>query len=881
MADLGVRRSGADIFVGRRSEQAQLHTALLDVRSGRGRVCLLSGQAGIGKTGLATLLSTAARESGARVLWGRCWEDGGAPAYWPWVQILRGLVTETDERDLAEFAGTAVPLARLLPELADYLPSSDPGRKDSIRTDDERFQLFDSITRFMARAAAGQPVVIVIDDAHAADEPSLLLLRFVARDIWSVPILLLVAYRDDATTPDDRLGLLSTLEKECTSLQLGGLSPDEVHEYLADTGPGTPSVELAGAVHEATGGNPFLLGRIARRLAETADERTSAVPLPDDLRDLLRGQLRPLPSDTRRILGYASVLGRVFELTTLRYLVHRSDHELASELQSAVGAGIVHTDGSGTYRFAHGLLQQTAYADLPLDLRGSLHRRVGEVLEGRYSAEPEMHATALAHHFVAAIRCGQPTEALAHRALDYSVRAARRASQLLAYEEAETHYEQALAVLDRTLSGTPDQRCDLLLALGSARRRAGRLSTAQQAYREAAVLARSLGSADRLVRAALGFGGGRFEFGTVDREQIDLLEEALATTPAPVARVRLLARLAVALYFTTEQERRIALAHEAVLCAAELSDPAVLGIALSARHFASWGPDTATERLADTEQLIAIARRAENQPLILEGRVWRIVDLLELGEIRSAFAEMTSFDRLATELRMPIYRWYADLFAAQRALLASENAEAEGLAAQARQSGHRAGARSADLFFSTQIYLLRREQGRLAELEDVVVRMVDQFPAMANWRAALTLLYAELGKTDQALRELDALFTRELQDLPRDANWPVVTALLAEVCTILGDEARARLLYDALLPFAHRIVVVASAVACLGPVAYYLGRLATVLGEHESAVAHFTEALEVANAADAGPWRTDTLRELAALSHPAPPYDGSAGQHVR
>lgn len=880
MAGAAVLHSADEVFIGREPELAQLHAGLRDARSGHGSVCLVAGPAGIGKTRLVEQLCTAAAADGALVLWGRCWEDRGAPAYWPWVQILRALLERGDAGRLAELAGAADPLAQLLPELSAGKPVGEPGRSGVGAAEDLRFQLFDSISRFIAAAATdqastGHPLVLVLDDAHAADEASLLLLRFLARDSRNVPILLLATYRTDVPLSS---GPLAEMERRMRCLRLDGLTAEEVQRFVAATGISAPLPELVEAVHEATDGIPLLLERVIGTL-EDKDSTRPAILLTDDVHDILREQLRPLPSDTLRVLGYASVLGRPFDLTTVRYIAHRPDLELKRLLETAVTAGVLVAEGAASYRFAHGLLRQTLYVDLSRELRGSLHRRVGDVLEGRYAADPEPHTSELAFHFVAAIDHGQSLELYAAKALDYSVRAARRAGRLLAYEESEAHYQRALSVLERWQPDDLGRRCDLLLALGGARRRAGRSRAARDAYREAGTIARSLGSSERLGRAALGFGGGRIEYGAVDQEQIELLEEASAQAhdTGPAMRSRLLARLAIALYFTDQRQRRLELANDAVEVATEAADASVLGIALSARHFAGWGPHAIEQRLADAEQLIGIARRTGDRALLLEGRIWRIVDLLELAEFDTVFAETASFSTFADELRMPLYQWYAELFAGMRALLAGELADAEQHAERALRTGNRIGAGSAAQFYGVQLFVMRREQGRLAELEDAVVRLDGELPAMWTWRSALALLHAEDGRTDLAQRELDAMADGGFSDVPEDVNWLVVMALLADLCATLGDAPRARALYDALLPFATRIVTVASAVACLGPVAYYLGLLAVTLGERDLAEAHFADTLDTADAAGARSWSDRARRELARLTPPGLRTPGTLG----
>jgi tetratricopeptide (TPR) repeat protein len=566
----------------------------------------------------------------------------------------------------------------------------------------------------------------------------------------------------------------------------------------------------------------------------------------------LRAKLALLPPDAARLLAQASVLGREFDLTPLRYLAHRADDDLRRLLAEAERGGLVVAESGRTFRFADPALREAAYDGLPRATRAGLHRRVGEVLEGLYASDTGPHLSEIAHHFVEAAVRG--SDRAAEKAVSYAARAAGRAGEKLAFEDATGHYERALQVLDA--SGGDDQtRCNLMLALGDAQWKAGQVEASRQRFAEAAAIARSIGSADRLARAALGFGGGRIEFGTVDRELIELLETADAALPQEDTRLRaaLLGRLAVALYFTDEMDRRAALADQAVAVARRLGRPTVLGAALSARHFATWGPDSLDARLADANELLQLARDASDRALLLEARTWRIVDLLELGEFRVACGEIGAYEHLASEVGLALYEWYAEQFQAMRALAEGRFDVAEERAKRALVTGRRAGIGSAEQFFAVQMFVLRRDQGRLGELEDTVLALIDEFRALGPWHAGLVVLHLALGRVSQARREFEGLAGRGFEDVPRDGNWLITTALLAEACAQLGDAERAKQLYELLRPYTLRTVVVASAVAWHGPVSYCLGLLAATTGQWKDAAAHYEDALDAAARAGALP----------------------------
>ena len=360
-------------------------------------------------------------------------------------------------------------------------------------------------------------------------------------------------------------------------------------------------------------------------------------------------------------------------------------------------------------------------------------------------------------------------------------------------------------------------------------------------------MARALGAVEPLARAAVGMAAAGAETGVVDTALVSLLEEALQALPSSdsVLRTAVLSRLAVTLYFSKAEARRVALSQQAVEMARRLGDTAALAAALMTRHFASWGPGNVEERLSLATELLRVGETAGIPEIILEGHNWRIVDLLEIGDAHGARAEAEAYARVADQLRVPRYRWHATLLRAMFALFEGRFADGEQLAQDALMQGQRAGVQNAMQFFSVQTVLLHRERGGLEELEDGVRSFVEQYPALLIWRCGLAFLYAELGRATDAQREFERLAGGGFADLPHDANWLPALALLAEVCRFIGDVPRARLLYDLLLPHAGRNVVIATGVVCYGSVAYHLGLLATTLSRWDAAAEHFEQAIEM------------------------------------
>jgi len=826
------------VFVGRDDELSELRAGFVDAAAGNGRLFMIVGEPGIGKTRLA--LELAAQEArAARVLWGRCWEGGGAPAYWPWVQIIRAYVRHCDADSLQAQMGTgAAYLAHLVPELHErFGASSETPRTLALESEHARFQLFDAVTSFLRVAAAQRPLVLILDDAHAADQPSLLLLHFVARELRDLRVLMVVTYREvEVRHTAWRAALLGQVARESRRIVLRGLNVAAVAQFMTQSARQPPPAALVDAVYAATDGNPFFVDEVVRLLAAErhlqepapgvvwrgaalGESLLASLRVPDAVRAAIHRRLAPLGAEVRQVLDVASVMGREFEQLPLLHVCALPLESLLGVLAEIVAVGIaIEVPGArGRYAFAHALIRETLYDDLPPLRRVQLHHQIGAALELTYAADLEPHLPTLAHHFMCAAVGGDATTAV-----DYAARAGKRALSLLAYEDAAAWFERAVHALD-TVGADPALRCPLLLRLGEALQKAGEGAKARATFEEAARVARVLGAAELLARAAVGVAGARGETGRVDAPLVDLLEEALRVLPNTDSTLRtaVLSYLAVALYFSTDDQRRALLSQEAVEMARRVGDAAALAMALLTRHFALWGPGRVEERLRLANELVELGRRAAEPEIVLNGYSWSIVDRLEMGDLSGARADTETYAQLVEQLRLPRDRWHATLLRAMFALAEGRFAEGEQVAQAAFKDGQRADVQNAVQFFGVQTFLLQRERGLLAALEGGVRSFVEQYPALPIWRCGLAFLYAELGRTREMQREFDRLAAHDFADLPHDTNWLPSVALLAEVCSVIGDTHRARTLYELLLPHATRNVVIAIGVICYGSAAHF------------------------------------------------------------
>jgi tetratricopeptide (TPR) repeat protein len=854
-------REHGRFFVGREPELAKLEAALHDALSGRAGLILLEGEVGIGKTCVAEELTRAAENADASVLWGRCWEGDGAPAFWPWVQILRALGEQFEiPRDL--LAGPAGAAAQLVPEL---IPKGEaPSEPLALEPEHARFRLFDGVALLLTKLARRRPLLLVVDDLHWADRSSLLLLHFLARELREARILMVATYRRDHAAHAAALqDMLSRLVREGTHLVLGGLARHDVARFVATATGTAPPPELVTALHERTEGNPFFMGEMVRllaadgRIVDGADASALRRIMPDNVRHTVRRGLDLLEPATRRVLRSASAIGCAFETHLLLAVERAGAHADESPrdavlraLEAAVAARIVVAPSEGDlHRFSHVLIRDVLYEELPREERIDLHRRIAEGMEERHATDLEPVLSELAHHFAAG-------EADPKKVVGYTRRAAERAADILAFEEAAQLVIRALDALDdwqatiakddvAMRSEIESIRCATLLTLGAAQAQAGETPRARRTYLDAAAVARRLGDRPALARAALGAAGRGDVLTGPDREVERLLAEAILALEGEegALHARLLGRLAMALYFADDRERCVELSERALAMAERLGDRSAIAFCLVSRHMALLGPDHVLERKRIADRIVTLAERGGTKEALAGGYLWRIIDQLELADVPAVDLDLARYVRLATELRLPFLLWQAAALRAMRAQLGGRLDEAEALADATLDLGRRARSPNAELLHAVQIIVLRREQGRLDEIEPLLRALAEEYPALPAFRTGLAMIHAELGREAAARTQFETLAADDFTAIPGDANWLNALGELAQTCAFLGDTARARLLYDRLAPYAGRNVVIGFAEAIDGSVARYLGLLARTLGRFEEAAAHFHDAI--------------------------------------
>ena len=861
-------RLASEVFVGREQEMDTLREQLEATFAGHGRVAILTGEPGIGKTRTAMEFATYARLRGARVLIGRCHDEEGMPPYWLWVHLMRTYIAERSLATLrTELGSGAAAIAHVITEVRNRFPDlPTPPSQDPTHA---RFHFFDSFTQFVKTVAKNQPFVLILDDLQWADTPSLLLLQFLVREIADAPLLVVVTCRDiPRVSPSPLTETLAALTRAPSSqtLLLQGLSKSEVARFIEITTATMPGEELTAAVYHGTEGHPFFLTEVIRLLATEGNPSLLPnngpmafdLPLPQGVRSAIEGRLTQVSEACRQLLTTAAVIGREFDFKVLEGLLPSSSPALLNLLDEAIAARLIASVASlaGRYGFSHALVRETLYESLSLGRCLHLHQQIGEVLEQRYSDVVEEHLAELAHHFLIAAQCGGNVT----KAVGYARRAGDHALKLLAYEEASTQYERALQAL--ALQPPQEQiRGELLLALGEAQRRAGNIPTAQEHFLAAAATARQQRARDKqraavlLARAALGYGATLFLPTNRDPVLRGLCEEALDLLgdAEPILRARITAQFAI-WWYPGDPERARALSEQTVQLALQINDPRTLAVAFWVRRYVIAFPENLEERLTLSTAMVTLGQQRGYREVEALGHQWRTADVLEQGDRSEVDHEIAAHAQFTEELQQPQLRWHNLVFQAMNALRQGQLIEGERLVHEALNSGLRVQSQSPFIFFNAQLYQLRTFQGRFQDLEETVKHLIQQYPHFIIWQCALAYLYCELNRREEASRIFAPLAADDFASLPRDLNWSISVALLSETCCFLGNTRAAGLLYDQLLPLAKQHIVVGQAVASYGSASYYLGLLATTLERWREAEAHFTHALAANVQMAVWPW---------------------------
>jgi DNA-binding SARP family transcriptional activator/tetratricopeptide (TPR) repeat protein len=847
-------------FVGRTEELAWVGAQWHAACRGEPRLAIVQGEPGIGKTRIAAEFAERCYRGGTTVLWGSCTDDPGVP-FDALASALGPLVGS---------AATTTPLWQLFGVPDDLALHGDPEL--------ERYRMFQAVADLLDRTARDAPVLLVLDDLQWADRSTLALLAHFLRAAPPVCVLVLATVRaTELPSSDAFLATVAELTREgrAESRVIGGLAVEHVESLIRHLLPAKRGKQISVAVTERTGGNPLFVTALMRHMDDTGDADLEQVDLPDTVRAVIDRRIAHLDPAALEILQTAAVVGVEFDATLVEAVTQGSRATFARLLDEICAAGLAQPcdDTGRVYVFAHALIRDVLYRGVGSARRALMHQNVADAFEGQPDDGRGDRAAQLARLFAAV-----PSREAMAKAVTYAARAGEDALTSLAYEDAYSHFDMALGLIDRAEVDVAT-RADLQFARARASFACGERARAKADFEQVAIVYRELGDPERLTNFALGISGTSMrhlwsDYGTVSDWVIDLVREALAFNEGQETsnRVRLLARLAEELYFSPDDEARTAIAEEALAIGRRLDDAGALADALNGRLRALWHPANASERLRTARELRDLALVAGDAEQAMAGEAWSIVSQLELAGTPEAAADIDAavlrYAAMADEYRSPRHRVWSGAIRGGRALARGEFEETErligdGMSVAPEVFGY------AIQGFAGQLCTLRIEQGRAAEVLDAGRDFVAQYPQVPAWRAGLSVILAELGLLDEAREQLAVLAANGLGTLRRDQEWLFSMGAIAETCSTIGASDIAVECYELLSSFADRCIVLGDGYVLWCSAEKSLGILARTAGRPLDACRHLDRALAVHQSLGAHPLVARTAFEYARALHEA------------
>jgi DNA-binding CsgD family transcriptional regulator/tetratricopeptide (TPR) repeat protein len=846
--------------------------ALLPRAAGEGRrAALISGEPGSGKSRLVRELAGRLSQEGALVLYGACDAVVQAP-YGPVVEALNTLVRGTKRDTLRSAVGAGGrDLARILPDLPSIL--GDLPALAAADADAERHRLRTAVTDLLTAVAEQQPVLLVLEDLHWADTPTLHLVRHLVRAGAEARLLLVATFRDvEAEMSPALTETLADLARSegVLRVRLEGLSGEEVAEFVKLATGSRAGPDVVEAIGALTDGNAFLLTELWRDLVDGGwveigpdvvrlGRSIADIGTPETVREVVSHRITRLEPATGDVLSLAAVIGATFELETVSLASDLPEEVVLAAVEEAVRSGLVEEEDGHrlAFRFTHELVRRSVSDRVSVARRADLHLRVAGALEQTPSTtDARGRLAALAHHYAEAARVGGH-----EKAVSYNLLAADSAAAALAFDEAVDHLSTALAL------GVEDrhERGLVCLDLGYACHRAGRSLDALASFREAAAAGRTLGHVELLARAAIGFEEACWRPAIHDEGAIELLQEAVVAVGNVQTglRVRVLGALTRALDFHGDYLAAAVARDEATAIARAIGDRAALGWVLSSSYW-SRGARSHQEINAMLTEAVAIGEELGDAEMLAEALWWLVPSQVALCDHDAARAALDRLFDFASTLNEPFRMHVAEHYRSALALCDGDLAAADAAALRSREWSRLLTGRDASAVHGIQMFGIRREQGRLGELAPLV-RMLGTSSREAAWSPGLVALLAELGMEEAARRELQRIRSDGIDAL-RHQLWLGTLTYVTDACAALGETEVAKEVYAELEPYSGSNVQIGHLVSCYGSADRYLGMLAATLGEWSRAEDHFQAALELNARLGATTWLAHTQLEYARMA---------------
>ncbi|GAA2133634.1 BTAD domain-containing putative transcriptional regulator [Nocardioides bigeumensis] len=784
-------------LVGRDAQLASLVGRLDEALAGTPAFAAVTGDPGIGKTRLCAELLAVARARGVRVVVGRCSQDDGAPPLWPWQQVLTTLGADLD------LGGAA-----------------DEGAE---------FRSREAVVRRVHEAARTEPLVVVLDDLHWADTASLRVLRLLLETVHDGPLLLVATWR---AHPEPTGALADVAEsmarRHAARLALTGLGSTDVARIVLAVADVEASGRQAGELAERTDGNPFYLVEYARLARETGDLAglLGGADPPTAVGDVLTRRLDRLPEPTARLLTWAAVAGREFELAVVAEASGTSEDEVLDALDAAVAAGLVREEREGGFVFTHALVRDTAYAALGPTRLARAHAAVAAALERRVG-----RVTEAARHWLAA---GSSHADRAWRAAEV---AAEQAREVHAHEQAVDLLVAALERLEGDPTATDEDRYRLLMTLADEYRWVGSWVPMAGVVEQAIEVAGRLDDVHLLAEASAHLAVGALWQTAAYAEQnervVAALEESLRRLPPDDGelRCRVLMAMGSELYYVTPLDRRVEIAEEALAMARRLGSDQLVMEACEVAFVAQWSASTRRRRLELAVEAVALARRLGAERSLATATAMRANVEAELGRLDEMTASVQEVREQAGRFQLHFPLLFVEALLVSWAAMQDRFDDAERSLAQVGALVSRFEIHNADYGYAGALVSVRVWQERWDDVLPLFAMFSgNPLPIASTYIACLF----RAGRVEQARAEAERLPI----DLSRDdwyspANW----AFSAEAALGLGDAGLARAAYALLAPHAGTAVTAGSGLA-LGPADAFLALGAAAGGDRETAARH-------------------------------------------
>lgn len=790
------------------------------------QIVLLSGNAGAGKTRLLEEIASMTKQQGFNVLWGRCREESGAPAYWPWRQLLQGHFKHQSFMTATEYPE----LANLLPELFDT--DVDKLNSEQLTADQYRFRLFHSIATLISLALEDQTLFLVFDDLHQADHASLSLLEYVASELNRPGLFIVGTYRDAELNDTHRflqsVGELSRLPY-FTSMCLDHLSRESVREWTEDSLVNCSS-QLIDTIMSRTDGHPLYVSETIRHLEQGGNPDQ----LPVSLKAIISQRFSQLPTACIEIMRAASVIGRRFDVSALSTITGKDSADILSELDHAVLAGQVSlSDIPGKYQFSHIIVRETLYDSLLNSDRLHLHCNLAEYLE-----EQQAESGEIALHF------HQATPLVsASKATFYAKKAAEEANQLLAFEISVRYFQLALR------TATKDEKLALLLALGQSQFKSGESTKAVDTLEKALFLSEQSQKHSEYALAAIGIEEALWRPGISSDKLVFTLKTALTnlSDDDQALKIEVICSLVRAQMMCGVIDKDQTLLRQAEKILQEIKDPLCEARILIAELCATVVKNPTNElyecRIEKANRASEIAIKYADDFLLTQVLSWHMQDLFVCGRIAEVESLLQQQLRRGLATKQPFLKYYLMMWRCLFCAAKGELPEAEQQAHSAIEICKWLPGLDGEGVYGFQMFSIKREQGFGQGLTHLIGKFVDETPKNSHWNPGLALIYSDVGDFDKAKVLYHSLLKNKLQDLPVDSMWLACIAYLCEVCYRLKEKEGVQILYDALLPHKGFNILVGANIVTLGLADRYLGLLSCLSNQHKLAEQYFRNAI--------------------------------------